>query len=97
MELNDKQWVSIAQHLYNTQQQRKELEKIEKELSQKLQALTETDYKSLGGITYSYSLRTGAIDYSAIPILKTIDLEPYRKQSIKTWKLSIDHVSIKID
>ena len=38
-------------------------------------------------LIFTPTVRKGLIDYSAIPMLKSIDLEPYRKPPIKGWKI----------
>lgn len=42
------------------------------------------------GIKLSRSMRKGLVDYKAIPELKSIDLEKFRKAPIETWRIGIE-------
>lgn len=85
-------WLMKAKELYNLQQQRRFLEKREKELSLELQALSNNEEKSYGGIRYYYEIRTGYINYHEIPELKNVNLDLYRKPSMKAWKLVVENL-----
>lgn len=85
-------WLSKAKELYNLQQQRKNIEKLEKELSDQLKIMQHDECLSYGGIRYYYEERSGSVDYSAIPELKKIDLSLYRKPPVKVWKISIESI-----
>lgn len=77
----------LAQETYKVSQLRKQLENKEKDLMEKLKALSNhSSFKSelfnLREIT-----RPGSVDYAAIPVLKDFDVNPYRKPSIVYFKL----------
>lgn len=42
------------------------------------------------GVKIQKISRKGSVDYGAIPELKKIDLEPYRKKASESWRLEID-------
>lgn len=90
--VNNNEWLEIAKRLYNANQQRKELEACEKELSNQLKEMAKHEAYSFGGMRYYYEVRTGNINYKDIPALKDIDLELYRGAPSKIWKLSIDAI-----
>ena len=69
----------------------KELEKEEEELRKQLIYLSgETNTKG-AGISLCQVQRNGNVDYSKIPELKGVDLEPYRKASINSWRITCAH------
>lgn len=49
-----------------------------------------SDSLAVGGITLKRIESKGAVDYKAIPALKDIDLEPYRKPATTTWRININ-------
>lgn len=81
-------WISIARELYKLHQIRKELAKEEKKLQQKLLILSNNKNSKGGGFLFTCILRKGSVDYAQVKELQGIDLEPYRKDSVVTWKLS---------
>jgi hypothetical protein len=85
-------WLQKAKELYNIQQQRKLIEKTEKELSEQLKALQYNEPMVYGGIRYFYEERLGNINYEKISALKTIDFEQYRNPSVRVWKLNIESI-----
>jgi putative phage-type endonuclease len=44
----------------------------------------------IGKISLCKVIRRGAIDYSAIELLKNFDFEPYRKKPVESWRLTIN-------
>lgn len=89
---NPEVWVKTAKDLYNLQQQRKNIEKTEKELALLLQKMQSNESLSYGGMRFFYEERKGLIDYGVVPELIGLDLEPYRKPPIRVWKLQVDSV-----
>ncbi len=65
---------------------------MEKELANQLKELQGNEPLSFGGIRYFYEERIGSVDYSAIPELKQIDLDRYRKPIVRVWKLIIENI-----
>ena len=90
--IQDIAWLMKARELFNAQQRRKDIEKLESELATELRAMQEGKPKSFGGMKYSYDTRIGSVDYSAIPELKSVDLSKYRKPSVTVWKLAVEIV-----
>jgi hypothetical protein len=83
----DMTWISIAREAYKAQKLRKEYEELEKKLLDKLKEQSEHTNSFGGGFKFACIERSGSIDYKAIEILKTIDLEQYRREPVKSWKL----------
>lgn len=82
----DEEWVKWSCLWKELQEEKKRLEAKEKECRENLIELS--DGSSYGnGIYVSQIEKKGSVDYSKIPVLKTIDLEKYRKESSKYWKI----------
>ncbi len=90
--LQDDAWIKIAHEGYEAQRMRKHYERLEDACIEKLKELSMG--KSSMGSIYRFVLheRKGTIDYLAIPELKAIDLELYRKPSGVMWKLTNDNI-----
>lgn len=43
----------------------------------------------VGNVKFTKSLRKGAVEYSKIPQLEGVDLEPFRKPCVESWRVSI--------
>ncbi len=86
-----KQWLEVADTLYATKQQLKELNEKAFVLSEQLKDLSKN--KSIWQDNYKFvlQLRKGPIEYYRIPELRSINLDLYRKDNVITWKL--DRVS----
>jgi len=83
-EIDDEEWISIAQQIQHIQK----LKQREKELKQQLIALSNNRSCKGGGLKFRKSVSKGSVDYSAIPELKDVDLERYRKAPSERWRLS---------
>ncbi len=81
-------WITKAQEVFDIQQKIKFLEAQEKRLATELKALSNHTSSVGGGYVYENSFRPGTIDYKAIPELRDINLEQYRKAEISYWKLT---------
>jgi hypothetical protein len=90
--MEDQLWLSTAKELYNVQNQRRDLEKKEKELSEFLKNLSDNQERTISGMRYSFTLRPGSVDYTIVPQLKGVNLDFYRKSPIKVWKLTIETI-----
>jgi len=66
----------------------KEYEGLEDESRQHLIALAQNRSCLGGGIRMTKSIRKGNVDYSAIPELKGVNLDMYRKKSSEFWRFS---------
>lgn len=85
-------WIDTARELYNLQNQRKVIEKREKDLAELLKKLSDNMPKQVDGMKYSFSLRPGNIDYSLISEIQNINLDLYRKAAVQVWKLTIESI-----
>jgi len=87
-------WEEKAEKLYEAQK----LKLYYSKLSLKLMAdlLESSEKKKSKGKTFvfHYSYKAGTIDYKSIPELASIDLNAYRKDDIKVWKLENIGVSV---
>lgn len=84
------EWSEKAALLYDIKQQIKALSVIEAELRDELIELSENQpsYDEHGMIFRSYETK-GGIDYTKIPQLHNVNLEPYRKESYTCWKITV--------
>jgi hypothetical protein len=80
-------WLMTAEHLYRVKQEIKRLELQEKQLSEELKVLSENKTKAEGNFVYLKEMRAGSIEYSAIDLLREVNLELFRKPSVESWKL----------
>lgn len=87
----DEAFIQAAAEWRAIKAQLAELEEAEKAARQRLETLGEASgQKTLrgGGITLTRTERKGSVDYSKIPELQGIDLEPYRKAGSSYWKIT---------
>lgn len=85
----DQSWCEAASEWNLISRQLKELEAKEKAAKESLVAMSSNQNCIGAGVKLSRVLRKGNVDYSAIPELKSLDLENYRKKSSVYYKLSI--------
>lgn len=87
---SDPEWKALAENYRIAYQALKNAEQLEQNLKQQLIA-SSGGLSSMGeGIKLSKVLRKGQIEYSKIPELTGLDLEPYRKNNTEYWKVSLD-------
>lgn len=89
-ERNDEAWQNLATKWISVTSQMKELEKQEAQLREQIIWLAGQSSAKGSGISLSMIERKGNVDYSQIPEIKGLDLEPYRKPAIKSWRLTAD-------
>ena len=87
---SDIEWNNLAENYRNAHKELKNSEQLEKTLREQLIALAGEQSSQGAGIKLSKIPRKGNIDYSQIEILKSIDLEQYRKPGTEYWKVSVD-------
>lgn len=87
VERNETDWLVAASQWMHISSQIKKLEEEEDRLRKKLIALSENANSKGAGIKLSKILRKGNVDYTAIPELKQINLDEYRKPSTESWRL----------
>lgn len=83
----DQTWTAIATRAWEARKARMLYEKQEKELFDKLRVLSQDKPSRAGGFLYNYIERQGSIDYMAIPGIREMNLDSYRKEPIIVWKL----------
>jgi putative phage-type endonuclease len=82
------EWKQSAEAWIEVNEQLKILKDKEKEARERLIALTNNKSSKGAGVKALRTIRKGNIDYNQIPEIKVIDLEPYRKSSITTWRIT---------
>lgn len=85
----DLKWISNAALVHKLQQKRKKIEEAERKALEELKILSKDETCAGGGYLFAKEERKGTVDFKSIPILRGLDLEPYRKENITYWKLSI--------
>lgn len=88
VERSDLEWQELSISYLNVQRELKTLEEKEKQMKEQLISLAGRSNSRGAGIKLSKIVRKGSIDYQAIPELKNMDLEKYRKTPIETWRIS---------
>lgn len=84
----DEKWVAKAKEVFDLQQQRKLWEEKEAMALAELKEMNGDLNSFGGGYKYECSIRTGSVDYKAIPQLKGVNVDLYRKENTVIWKLS---------
>jgi putative phage-type endonuclease len=87
---NDDIWSTLAKDWLDVQTQLAALERREEVLRESLSAIAGDHATKGAGIRVSKATRKGAIEYTKVPQLGGIDLEPYRKESVVYWKISAE-------
>lgn len=77
-----------AHEAYIASQKRKELERVERELLDKLKVLAAGQTTVWGEFIFVKTMRAGSINYAAIPELMNVRLEEYRKSEVESWTLT---------
>ena len=80
-------WQHVAQQLWTIKEQLKMLEEQEAMLTAELRQLFDNKTTSYSSYAYIATIRKGNVDYTIIPVLQGLDLEPYRKKETVVWKL----------
>lgn len=81
-------WNHAAGEWLHTSKELKILEARERELREVLVSLCGSQSSRGAGVKVAKIIRKGAVDYSKIEILNTIDLDEYRKPSSEYWKVA---------
>ena len=85
---NKNQWVLTAKELLDIQDKLKFLKDRKLKVESNLRELSNNESAAEAGYKYNLFARPGTVDYKSIPALKDLDLEQYRKEEQKYWKLS---------
>ena len=81
-------WIDVASQAYEAASKRKYYAAEEKKFLVELKDLSEMKNSAGGGYMLISMKRPGTVDYSKIDILKSMDLDQYRKEAVLSWKLS---------
>ncbi len=84
--MEQSQWLITAQTLWQLKESIKALQEQEEQLKAQLIALSNDESRIEAPFFFKKEYRNGSIDYSKIEVLKTIDLNLYRKPGIWVWK-----------
>lgn len=87
---SDNEWNGLAENYRIAYQALKDAEQLEQNLKRELIALAGQQSTMGNGIKLSKVVKRGSIDYSAIPDIQELDLEPYRKKTIEYFRVTID-------
>ncbi len=86
VERTDNSWNLAVSEYLSAKKKLKEYEELESAARAHLIKLSEGKNCEGGGVRMSKHLRKGFVDYSAIPELKAVNLDKYRKPSIESWR-----------
>lgn len=87
--VEDQALLSVGEELIDVRKQLAALQAREKALEDALKdALPKTHVSLLGALKAQWVTRVGAVDYSKIPVLQGLDLDPFRKKSTTYLKLT---------
>jgi putative phage-type endonuclease len=82
-------WLEAAKEWKQVQENLKVLEHREKNLRDTLIMMAQRKNSQGGGVRLTRCVRKGNVDYSLIPQIQELDLEPYRKKPTEYFKLNI--------
>ena len=85
----DPKWTSAAHRYVVVRQRLDELSVEEQALRNTMLGLTDAKRAFGAGLELIRSSRKGAVDYGAIPELRAVDLERYRKPAVEVVKLNV--------
>lgn len=80
--------ILLAQKAYQAQQMKRHYEEQEKDFLIQLKNACDNRSFTAGGYVFQKSVRKGSIDYIGVFKDHKIDIEPYRKEDVITWKLT---------
>jgi putative phage-type endonuclease len=81
--------VEAARRYREVRERSDELEQQQRQLRGQLMSWADAEWAFGGGIELVRSTRKGAVDYRAVPELKGIDLERYRKPPVEVVKINL--------
>lgn len=80
-------WEEKAKKLYEAQKLKDYYSKLSSKMLSELVSLSGEQDSSGKEYVLSTHSRLGSVEYNRIPELKTVDLNKYRKDNVKVWKL----------
>jgi len=84
----DAPWLECADEWKDIQRIKQNLKEREERCRETLIALTENGSSQGGGVRVTQYSRKGRIAYDKIPLLKEMDLESYRQETVQAWKVT---------
>lgn len=87
---SDNMWYNVSHDYKKIKQRIEEMQEQEEILRKQLIELSHDRNCRGNGISVRKSVRVGNVDYKAIPELKLIDLDKYRKEPITCWTINQD-------
>jgi putative phage-type endonuclease len=87
VEKSDEEWTQLSSSWLECNRQLEFYKEEEERIRERLIELSDKNNCRGGGIMLSRVVRKGNVDYKAVPELKTVNLDAYRKQSIEMWRL----------
>lgn len=85
-----KTFIDLSREYLSVKRERQRLADKEKALIYDLIKLCKEKPRREGGYALARTIRRGNVDYPAIPELRGVDLDFYRKTNIVAWKLELD-------
>ncbi len=85
--MEQSQWLLTAQALWQLKESIKALQEQEEQLKAQLIVLSEDKSQMKEPFMFKKEFRNGSVDYGKIEVLKTINLDQYRKAGVWVWKL----------
>jgi putative phage-type endonuclease len=84
-------WKDLTREYLRLDRQEKEASKRKEEIRDYLVQIAQQENARGNGITLQKIEKKGIIDYKNIPVLKTIDLEEYRRPGTTYWQVKEEH------
>ncbi len=89
VEIKDPEWNLLAQRWKLLQSRKEETERQQAEIRDALIDLADNRSSHGFGLQISKVTTKGRVDYSLIPALKGLDLDPYRKSDTESWRITM--------
>lgn len=83
-----KSLLELAQEAFAAKEMRKHYEELENQLLQELKETCGYTNFIVGSYVFEKSVRSGSLDYKAIIKDYKVDVAPYKKDDVETWRLS---------
>lgn len=87
-EISSQDWIYLVNEWKEIQSKKQFYEARESEVKEELLKLANYCPVQGAGLKFIKSIRKGNVEYSQVPELKGVDLEPYRKVSSEYWRIS---------
>lgn len=87
VQMTQPEWHTLSKSYLETKRQLEYFEEQEREIRERLLILSGRSNALGGGIKLTKVVRKGPIEYQKVPQLEKVDLEPFRKPPIETWRI----------